>query len=238
MADFFPDLFERFCSADFLKKVLKKYHYEEEREAELKKVSEEMLPLMRREAFWESRESGRWSASSALSGALHEKKADAAYEAVLMSLGSGLDRLQEEFHEQGKLSESYMLEALASELLLEGYGAYNRCVRERGKRHVARYHFPGSEEAFPLTMLPELLKEFNGPAACSDAFCITPKKSVVFVAELTMDERIHCESICTGCRNIHCPNRSEADPLKERMLARMADMPLSYGYSRILGRPY
>ncbi|MCM1126171.1 MAG: hypothetical protein NC429_06825 [Lachnospiraceae bacterium] len=238
MADFFPDLFERFRSTDFLKKVLKKYHYEEEREAELKKVSEEMLPLMRREAFWESRESGAWSVFPALGDTLREKKADAVYEAVLMSLGSGLDRMQEEFHEQGKLSESYMLEALASELLLEGYSAYNRCVGESGKRHVARYHFPGSEEAFPLTMVPELLKEFNGPAVCNDAFCITPKKSVVFVAELTTDERIRCESVCAGCQNIHCPNRSEDDPLKGRMLARMADMPLSYGYSRILGRPY
>lgn len=42
-----------------------------------------------------------------------------------------LDDLQESYHEKEQLSESYMLEALASELLLMGYGAYNRYVREK-----------------------------------------------------------------------------------------------------------
>ncbi|HBA47819.1 MAG TPA: hypothetical protein DCZ91_08480 [Lachnospiraceae bacterium] len=54
------------------------------------------------------------------------------YEDVIVSSGSSLDSLQESYHEKERLSESYMLEALASELLLIGYGAYNRYVREKG----------------------------------------------------------------------------------------------------------
>lgn len=129
-----------------------------------------------------------------------------------------------------------MLEALASELLLMGYGAYNRYVRGKRNWHVARYHFPGSEENFPLKMVPELLKGFQYQITCNTAFCIIPKKSVVFVAELTRDEQIQCESICAGCRNVQCPNRVERDFPKGGMLARVADMSLNYGYSRIFGK--
>ena len=229
MADFFPDLLEGFPEKAFLEGVCRKYHYGKAQEVELKAVAEEMLPLIRREAFWESRESG------SLNGKLKET-AGAAYEAVIMSLGSSLDSLQESYHAKEQLSESYMLEALASELLLVGYGAYNRYVKEKGNWHVARYHFPGSEENFPLEMVPELLKGFQCQLTCNAAFCIIPKKSVVFVAELTQNEKIQCESICADCHNMHCPNRVERDFFRGRMLAKVADMPLNYGYSRIFGK--
>ncbi len=227
--DFFPDLLERFSGNAFLESVCKKYHFGISQEMELQAVAGEMLPLMRREAFWESREAGSFYGKQ-------EEITGAGYEDVIMSLGSSLDSLQESYHERGLLSESYMLEALASELLLMGYGAYNSYVNERRDRHVARYHFPGGEEGFPLEMMPELLKGFQHGLTCNAAFCIIPKKSVVFVAELTKDMQIQCESVCTGCQNIHCPNRIKADPVKERMMARMADLPLDYGYSRIFGR--
>ncbi len=229
MAGFFPDLLERFSGNAFLKGVCRKYHYGKGQEAELRAVAEEMLPLMQREAFWESRESDSFNGKQ-------KETAGIAYEDVIMSLGSSLDSLQESYHEKERLSESYMLEVLASELLLMGYGAYNHYVREKRNWHVARYHFPGSEENFPLDMVPELLKSFHCQITCNTAFCIIPKKSVVFVAELTQDEQIQCESICAGCHNVYCPNRVERDFPRGDMLARVADMPLSYGYSRIFGK--
>lgn len=231
MSLFFPDLLEDFLSPDFLVNVCRKFHYGEEQITELRAVAEEMLPWMHREAFWERRKSGVMDGQQA--GA-----ANGTYEDVVMSLGSGLDRLQEGYQEKGLLSESYMLEALASGLLLAGYGAYNRYVEENRDCHVARYHFPGGEEGFPLEMVSVLLKGFSGPVVCNGAFCMIPKKSVVFVAELTQDMQIRCGGICAGCHNVQCPNRVEEDPLRGRILARMADMPMNYGYSRIFGRPY
>ena len=44
MADFFPDLLERFLGKAFLKGVCRKYHYGERQEVELRAVAEEMLP--------------------------------------------------------------------------------------------------------------------------------------------------------------------------------------------------
>lgn len=228
MADFFPELLCRFTEAAFLEKVCKKFHYGQTRIKELRDVAEEMLPFINREAFWESKEYSLWKEQAG-------QDSDTKYENVVMSLGAGIDKLQEDYHAKGLLSESYMLEVLAGELLLTGYGFYNRYVKEKGKWHVARYHFPGSEAAFPLSMMPELLKKFGGRVACNDAFCLIPKKSVVMIAELTQDEEVNCESICTGCHNLHCPNRVTEDRNAD-MMAKLPDMPLSYGYRRIFGK--
>ena len=229
MAAFFPEVLEAFLTPDFLEGVRRKFHYGDTKTAAFQAVAQEMLPLMREQAFWDS-------SAFSLESCQPEESADAVYERVIMSLGGGLDALQEHYSEEGKLSESYMLEVLASELLLKGYGAYNRYVRENRDRYVARYHFLGSEEAFPLELLPELLEGMAGRIVCNSAFCLIPKKSVVFVSELTQDTKVQCESICVGCHNLQCPNRTEDDSPKGRMLAKMADIPLSYGYSRILGR--
>lgn len=190
MAAFFADLLDDFRSPAFLERVRVKFHYEETRLEELRAVAEEMYPLLCREAFWE------------------RKQAEGqAVERVVMSLGPGVDALQERYSGQGHLSQSYMLEVLAGELLMQGYGAYNRYVAETTDRHVARYHFPGGEEAYPLEMLPDLLKGFHGQVTCNEAFCMIPKKSVVFLSELTQDEKVRCEGICEGCNNAHCANR-------------------------------
>ncbi len=122
-----------------------------------------------------------------------------------------------------------MLEALAGELLMESYAAYNRYVAETTDWHVARYHFPGSEEAYPLEMLPELLAGLTKRVTCNAAFCLIPKKSVVFVAELTQDESVQCEGICMGCHKMHCTNRIEDDFQTRRRM-------VHYGYSRIFGK--
>lgn len=228
MAAFFPDALEKFLSSAFLEGVRKKYHFDETQASEFQAVAEEMLPLMREEAFWERKAfSGENQCQGEERGVIHEQ--------VVMSLGNGVDCLQERYSERELLSQSYMLEELASELLLRGYAAYNRCVRKNTGWHVARYHFLGSEEDFPLEMLPDLLKELTPLVTCNSAFCMTPKKSVAFIAELTRDEKVRCRGICNGCNNLHCPNRMVDGGLVEKRLSVMAGMPLPYGYARIFG---
>ena len=99
----------------------------------------------------------------------------------------------------------------AGELLMQGYAAYNRYIAEHADWHVAGYHFPGGEEGFPLEMLPRLLEGYGPRVTCNEAFCILPKKSVAFVAELTQDEKVRCAGICAGCSQIRCPNRMGGD---------------------------
>ncbi len=221
MAAFFPDVLDKFLTSDFLEHVREKFHYGETRKVEFQAVAEEMLPLMRKEPFF-----------------LEERQAEknsVIYENVVISLGKALDDLQENYSKKGLLSESYIVEVLASEVLMRGYEAYNRYVRENTDWHVAKYHFPGSEEAFPIDMLPQLLQKVTLQVTCNDAFCMQPKKSVAFVAELTQDEKVQCQGICVGCHNIQCLNRVEDNSPEHKRLSLMADMPLTYGYSRIFG---
>ncbi len=196
MAAFFPEILDGFLSPSFLAGTRRKFHYGEEQETELREVAGEMLPRMREEAFWESREHA------------FQTKADTVrYEDVVMSLGSGLDRLQERYHKEGLLLKSYMLEALAGELLMQGYGAYNDVVRRKTGWHVAEYHFPGNGEDFPLEMLPRLLGRLTRQIRCNAAYCMIPQKSVAFIAELTKEEHVQCQGICAGCGNGNCPGR-------------------------------
>lgn len=270
MSIFFPDILDDFLKLPFLQRVKKKYHFEEHQMDELKAVAGEMLPLIRREAFWEREgwhasptqreafwERKGWHASPTRKNALQDGPENASvldkrWEAVVISLGWGVDDLQESYSRKGMLSQCYMLEALAGELLMDSYGAYNRYVQEHTKWHVARYHFPGSEEDFPLEMLPDILEAFASQChrevadicprrdvlqyqeeaalhlprkeespclqegvrpyrqervICNSALCIQPKKSVVYIAELTKEGEARCPGICSGCNSVRCPNR-------------------------------
>lgn len=228
MAAFFSDVLDQFLSPAFLEGVRQKFHYNETQEFEFQAVAEEMLPLMREEAFWERRVSSGENR--------HQNEAcNVMYEHVVMSLGNGIDCLQEKYSEIERLSQSYMIEVLASELLLQGYAAYNRYISKNTDWHVARYHFLGSEEDFPLEKLPYLLKELTPFITCNSAFCMLPKKSVAFIAELTQDDEVRCRGICIGCNNLNCSNRMEDGGLIQKRLSLMTDMPLTYGYRRIFG---
>lgn len=228
MATFFTDALDNFLSPAFLEGVRKKFHYDETQAFEFQAVAEEMLPIMREEAFWERRvSSGENQNQSEASGVIHEQ--------VVMSLGNGVDCLQARYSERELLSKSYMIEVLASELLLQGYAAYNRYIRKNTDWHVARYHFLGSEEDYPLEMLPDLLKDLTPFITCNSAFCMLPKKSVAFVAELTQDDKVQCRGVCVGCNNLNCSNRMADGGLAWKRLSGMTDIPLTYGYGRIFG---
>ena len=118
MAAFFSEVLDKFLSPVFLEKVRKKFHYDETQAREFQAVAEEMLPLMREEAIWEK--------SVYSSENKHQSEScSVIYEQVVMSLGNGIDCLQERYSERKMLSHSYMIEVLAGELLLQGYAAYN-----------------------------------------------------------------------------------------------------------------
>lgn len=220
---FFPEIWEAFSKEGFLKNVCRKYHYGETDMESLRCTAEAMLPRMGEQACWNHRLFG-------VSGV------PVGSEAVI-TLGKGLDELQEEYSSKGLLSECYMVEALSSELLLLSYSAYNRELEKESGLHVARLHFLGSEETYPMTILPDLLKRLQMSVSCNEAFCMVPKKSVAFYTELTEDRAVRCPGICVGCNSRHCPNRIEEreNITLKKMLADMTDVPLSYGYRRIFG---
>lgn len=207
----FNRIIEECAGERFLKEVCRKYHYLPEDEPGIKQAAESMQASMKEEAFWQHYISRRKGALNA---------------GAVMTLGRGVDILQESCDKAGKLSESYMIETLSGEILMQAYSAYNSWVAENTPYHVARYYFLGSDRDYPMELLQELLKKLGGPVSYNEGYCMIPKKSVAFYALLTEEKGIKCRGICTDCGRKDCPGR-----MKE-------SRPLPYGYARILGKDY
>ena len=92
---------------------MEKYHYDPEEYPNLKRLAGEMIPCLETEAGWQDRE-----IQETFPGR------DQSFLAVGITLGKGIDELQEKYLQNGFLTESYMIEVLSSELLLESYRAY------------------------------------------------------------------------------------------------------------------
>ena len=212
----FEALTESLTEELFLREFSKKYHYEEPQLPTLAAVAVSM-----QKAVLSDVKEGKagWSCGVL---SLDGSEAVDRYLPVCITLGSGIDALQESYLQQGLLLEAYMVETLASELLLQAYPRWNDWVAEQGAAqieaqeaqralHVRRYHFLGSEGECPIESLPELLKELKVSVTCTSAYCMLPKKSVAFYAELTEEQDVHCEGICVGCGSRSCPNRMDRD---------------------------
>lgn len=250
--DRFRVMIEKCADAEFLQNICLKYHYAQEEIPILQKAAERMRSSMLEEAAFEyhilpekgvclpDSESKKKMGQELQEKAEQEKAQEKIAEAVI-TLGSGVDILQEEYTKQGLLSESYMVEVLGSEVLLQSYGAYNQWVADHTDFHVARYFFLGSEEAgdtfCSLHKLPEILGHMGLTVTCNESYCMLPRKSVAFYALLTKDSEVQCQGICVGCGSRDCPNRISRAVLR-RLPADMTDRPLTYGYARILGKEF
>ena len=160
----------------FLHSVMKKYHYDPEEYPNLKQIAGQMMPCLETEAGWQDTDFEETFPAG-----------ERSFLAVGITLGKGIDDLQEKYLRDGHLTESYMIEVLSSELLLKSYQAYTKWVAGHRDLHVARLHFLGTEGTPGLENLPALLRKLQLPVTCNEAYCMIPKKSVAFYAELTKD---------------------------------------------------
>ena len=234
MQQLFSEITALCGNEQFLHGVMKKYHYDPEEYPNLKQIAQQMVPCLETEAGWQDRDFEETISPE-----------ERSFLAVGITLGKGIDDLQEKYLQNGLLTESYMIEVLSSELLLKSYQAYTEWVAVHQELHVARLHFLGSESMVSdkkissrlrLENLPTLLLELQMPITCNEAYCMIPKKSVVFYAELTKDAFTRCAGICLGCGRKDCPNRMEEKENFPLCFADMTDCPLSYGYVRIFSK--
>lgn len=171
-------------TSEFLGQIQVRYHYEERDRAQLKLVAADMANCM------------KWQESTYL---VWQEDVPGQV-IVVMTLGVGIDLLQERYAKSGRMMESYMVESIAGELLMLGYAQLEQFIREKTGCYVSAYHFLGSEEAYPLEAMRGIL-EMTGQnkVVCNEAGCLTPKKSVVFLAELTNQENSSCGRLCDTC---------------------------------------
>lgn len=162
-----------------------------------------------------------------------------AYCAV--TLGAGIDRLQERCSHSGDVSGAYMLECLGSVLLQKAYDIVDELLRENTGLFVQRYIFPGDGE-LPLSENGRILRYIreagdareagrssdsvrvgksageernpNSPAVfCNESYVLMPQKSVVFVAVLGADRTDR--HLCDACPSLTCPNRKTGRKLPD-----------------------
>lgn len=221
MRPFFQNLVECMTEDLFLQEFSRKYHYDEEQMTLLKEVSFAMqLNIC---ADNKTGKAG-WACGE-------DREVQCP---VCITLGPGVDALQETYLNTDRLTEAYMVETLGSELLLKSYPQWNEQIAAQGRYRVKRYYFLGSEEKYPIETLLALLESLQVPITCTSAYCMLPKKSVAFYAEFTERDEHFCEGICAGCNSPNCPNRME----KRHGSAwdtDMTDRPFTYGYQRIFG---
>ena len=152
--------------------------------------------------------------------------------AVGITLGKGIDELQEKYLQNGFLTESYMIEVLSSELLLESYRAYTEWVVVHRNLHVARLHFLGGEISETSEQkISSLLRLANLPMLLQELADLYQQNG-----ELTKDAFTKCAGICLGCGRRDCSNRMEEKENFPLRFADMTDRPLSYGYARIFSK--
>lgn len=255
MEQVFRDVAEKCRKANFIETVIEKAHYAPEDRELLWSVLEKILACMEDGAAVSDREALREMEVAEADGETGTELPCKLAREVVMTLGKGVDELQDQFLADGALTEAYMVEVLGSEILLLAYTAYNAWIAENTDVVVKRYHFLGmgeyvtieenmdgkrvdeAEDAIKiplgLSALPGMLERSRLPVTCTEGYCMIPKKSVAFYAELTNDKSVTCEGICTGCGRTDCPNRMAVG--NHTQGNKTLDRPLTYGYARILG---
>lgn len=187
----------------FIRGIIKKYHFNEEDYRELFDVYERVRAVITPYA--------QYRVNSRVTGV--RKIDDGTCAVVAMSLGEGIDKLESSLMEKQQLSDGYMLECIASELLLLMYVEFNSNYARFHRRYVERYVFVGDE--IPLEELPEILNDIKRDTSgigvkANEYGVLVPSKSVVFYAVLTDKADTVCEGICFSCNNIYCENRSKS----------------------------
>lgn len=210
-------------------RMRERYHFEKKDESRLYRMYEMLLSFIRAEAWYKVCGSGE------IDGIAYEK-----YAVVLVTLSEFTDRLIELEGEAGNISDAYMLDCIALELLAVAYQQVADKIYEETHLWQAGYEFPG--DSLPLELIPVILDKLSGvPVHLNQAGMMIPAKSVVYLTKLVEERQKSSCHICENCRNLTCPNRQEKSK-KELASAALDDIrhanqatQLSYGYQRIFG---
>ena len=208
----------------FIEQVMRKYHFSTEEKEALQQVYEKVRTYMAPYAIY--RINTRMRGVPLL---------DAEQSAlVAMTLGEGVDRLQEYYEREHALSESYMVECVGNELLLQMYADFNQSY--------PKFHRMQKLLAEVYGRQPADIGQENDITA-NEYGVLQPSKSVVFFALLSDNPEQHCQGICMNCGNLECENRmQEARQIQVRMetqemaAAVEPEQKLNYGYQRIFGQ--
>lgn len=184
--------------------ILSRYHFRESDEARIRALAKRVLLAAEPLLYYAPR-------------SLEEQSGLA----VLVTLGAGVDDLQNACTEEGRLSESYMIECIAMELLGNAYEQSAEKIYDHYGQWISGFAFLGS--AVPIQEMETLFRILKPQEIFyNQAYMLTPKKTVAFYTTLTgKRQEAYCNQ-CESCGNTKCAHRKAH---------------FTYGYQQIFRRP-
>lgn len=166
-------------------KFMHQYHFERKDWELMGHVKQQTEKVMQVSCFYELLEQGVFC---------QEGKSIVA----AMTLGAGVDALEDGLMQEGKMLEAYMVECFAQFYLEKAYGIFRTLFREREGIGLGKFHFLG--DAYPLELTPELFRYLpQDEVTYNEAYVLIPQKSVSFMAPLTEKEHTGSEKDCANC---------------------------------------
>lgn len=211
-----------------LEKIIKRYHFRDTDRHSLQALNRALFPLLQIKGYY------LWKGKAAQD--LYED-----YAVVFLTLGSGVDDLQDIYLARQCLSEAYMIECITMEILNQAYEVLVKKLQKETGKWAAKIDFLG--DTYPLEMLPKLYEGFEQmDITFNEQLVLSPRKSVVFLlpmSEKRMENPCH---ICENCNNTECLFREET--LKNEKEIKLVNkrkkiFPMqanTYGYQRIFGK--
>ena len=148
--------------------------------------------------------------------------------AVIVTLGSGVDELQNRYTQRERLTESYMTECIGMEFLRAAYEQAAERIHAYTGRWISDFEFVGDK--IPFTYMEEAFRLLEPQeVSYNQAYMLTPKKTAVFLTNLCDERKDSYCHICEDCTYLVCPNR-----VKDSGNAALGKN-LTYGYQKIFG---
>lgn len=177
--------------------MIQRFHFRKEDFLSLQAISRAMAPLLQIKAYylWKSRD---------------KIISYNEYAAVFLTLGNGVDALQELYLSRKCLSEAYMVECIALELLTKAYREFVKKVQKETGKWAEKIDFLG--DTYPIELLPRLYNEFEQmDISYNEKLVLSPEKSVAFLLPMSKKETGSACNICKNCSNKSCVLRSVTD---------------------------
>lgn len=217
-------------STEDIRKLIKRYGFAESDFVRLAAFAQALQPLVNARAYyvWKQKE---------------EPVDYEDYAVVFISLGEGVDALQEVYLEREAVTEGYMIECLASVMLSKTYGECVRQLEAERRKTAEKIDFLG--DTYPLSLMEKWYSEFAGiPVTFNRQYVLTPKKSVVFLLPMAPGEAgaetVFTDAgahICENCKNTACILREHParESGQDKGKPGPGDGAGNYGYRRIFG---
>lgn len=171
-------------------KLIKRYHFSDEDFSKLNTLYEAFSPLLNIIAYYEYN--------------LDLPTVDYKnYYTVLITLGKNVDIIQDLYSKNHCISEEYMLECIANELLLKSYEECINFLQHETKNFAKQLDFLGDK--YPIDLFPDIAKYFpDTEITYNKQLVLSPKKSVVFFLPMGTVKKLTSCNICSNCGNKDC----------------------------------